>query len=449
MSLRFRPFRISAALLCLFWLSALIVSAQDDRVYPTDDDAIIFTAPEGWTLDVYDWEAEQAELEEMGINITLPRFPGLSITLEPDDWSVASVEVLVYYGQDLLEFMDMIIGMMHPQPDLPTTPEEALMIMATGFDRVAPEDVVLESLTLPDGREVLYYDYVDTFDMSELEDLAFGDDMFGMFETGDDEADEMLQGLMEQAVAPSLFGDFDMVTTSITRYYALSFDNTGPILIEVYLGGSIETDDPSAGAMAEIFMALEGDASELMIEFLTNMQPGEGEPVITEIDRDAAAFEMPAAGVPAGQLNYTVPPGYFVIEQGEGYLTISNDPDADVFMEPAPGTALIAAVYGEEIARDLANFGLSLDDDPGAIAEGMAAHLAEMLAVEAPPISSVAFGPQQGYSFPLTFDDMHTLNYVISVDGVGAVLVSVLLEDGELSSQLQRDVVLFIVSMLQ
>jgi hypothetical protein len=84
-------------------------------------------------------------------------------------------------------------------------------------------------------------------------------------------------------------------------------------------------------------------------------------------------------------------------------------------MEPAPGTALIAAVYGEEIARDLANFGLSLDDDPGAIAEGMAAHLAEMLAVEAPPISSVAFGPQQGYSFPLTFDDMHTLNYVLTL----------------------------------
>jgi hypothetical protein len=324
------------------------------------------------------------------------------------------------------------------------------MIMATGFDRVAPEDVVLESLTLPDGREVLYYDYVDTFDMSELQDLAFGDDMFGMFETGDDEADEMLQELMEQAVAPSLFGDFDMVTTSITRYYALSFDNTGPILIEVYLGGSIETDDPSAGAMAEIFMALEGDASELMVEFLTNMQPGEGEPVITEIDRDAAAaFDMPAVGASAGQLNYTVPSGYFVIEQASGYLTISNDPDADVFMEPEPGTVLIAAVYGEEIARDLANFGMTPDDDPGAIAEAMAAHLAEMLEVDTPPVSTATFGAQQGYSFPLNFSGMHTLNYVISTEGVGAVIVSVLLEDGELSGQVQRDVILFIVSMLQ
>lgn len=189
----FRPVRIFA-ILCVFLAGVFVVAAQedDDRTYITGDDALIFTAPDGWSFDVYDSDAAQAELDELGIEMTLPRVPGISIMLESDDPMVIGVGVTVFYGQDLAEFMEM----MSQPPAVPDSPEDLLILIATLFERISPDEVELGTLTLSDGRDVLYYDYVDSFDMSDLEGLDLDLDSLGMPASGDDEIDAMLDEMM-------------------------------------------------------------------------------------------------------------------------------------------------------------------------------------------------------------------------------------------------------------
>lgn len=445
----FRPVRIFA-ILCVFLAGVFVVAAQedDDRTYITGDDALIFTAPDGWSFDVYDSDAAQAELDELGIEMTLPRVPGISIMLESDDPMVIGVGVTVFYGQDLAEFMEM----MSQPPAVPDSPEDLLILIATLFERISPDEVELGTLTLSDGRDVLYYDYVDSFDMSDLEGLDLDLDSLGMPASGDDEIDamldEMMGGMGDMMDNLEMFGDFS--SELITRYYALSFDNTGVILVDVTLDSSFDTDNAMFEGMLDMMAGGAVDVAELMAEFLANIQPGDGEVVIVEADPDAPGSGPGAApSVATGVLNFTVPDGYHVIDQGFGYVMISNSPEADPFaFETEPGMVTIEAIYGDEFAFDLDNFGLSALDDPRVIAEALADELGELLETGPPTITTTRFGAHEGYSFAVEFDGMATMSHIISVDGVGAVWVIAIDEHDALSDAVLRDTILFVVSML-
>lgn len=443
-----------AVVLLAALLGVLVVAAQDDgQTYITDDEALIFRAPEGWILDVFDYETEMAELAELGFEFDFAGMMfGLPVTLESDDFMGPSVDITVFYGQDLIDLLAMFL------PDLstaPTDPVEVLQAVSGVFGGVQA-DIEIETLVLPDGREVFFYDDVSVYDMSDVAGMDFSGGMFEgmpMPEGLDDEMGDIaaLDDLMAEALGQmgELFDGLAMMTTDINRYYAMTFDNTGVVLFSVYIGGDLETDDPDMAAMADLFMGLAGDVDvpAVMAEFLPLVEAGPGAPVYGERDSAAVDARPDAPSAPAGVLNYTLPAGYVLLDEAPGYVVVTNDPDADhVNLLLPPGATMIAVNYGEEMGYWLEELGMGPDADLQVLAQAVAAELGS-----AGEISTVRFGPAEGYSFEADLADFgaaETVMYVVNTASVGPVLVAAVSE-GSFDAQAERDVILFIVSMLQ
>ena len=436
-------------------VSALVVGAQDDgQTYITDDEALIFRAPEGWTLDLVDYEAEMAELAELGFELDFSGMMfGLPVTLESQELFGPTVDITVFYGQDLIDLLEMFLTDLSTAP---TDPVEVLQAVSGVFGGVQA-DIEIETLLLPDGREVFYYDEIYVSDLSDLPDMDFSGGMFEgvpMPEGFEDEMGDMgaaFDDLMAEAFGQmgELFDGISMVTTDITRYYAMTFDNTGVVLFMVHIGGDIDTDDPNMAAMAELFMGLAGetDVPAVMAEFLPLVEAGPGEPVYGERGRAAVDARPGEPSAPAGVLSYTLPAGYVLLDEAPGYVVIANSPDVDQMGGPLPpGATMIAVNYGEEMGYWLESLGMDADVDLQMLALAVAEELGG-----SGELSTARFGAAEGYSFEADFADFgaaESIVYLVNTASVGPVLVAAVSE-GSFDAQAERDVILFIVSMLQ
>lgn len=480
---------------------ALIVSAQESDTYTTDDGVLSFSAPAGWTLDVFDAEAQQAELEELGFSFEFPEF-GVPVTLESQTDMFGRVDVDIFYGQYLVDLLAMfgVTGVDY------TDTSAVLDAVANLFSvMLEPEFGVL---VLPDGREVPYFDEVFETDFSDLPDMDMGamlggmgdmlggmgemegmggmmpegmdlDEMFGdmgaMFGgmEGGDMGDMMqafgqmfggmedMEGMeefgqmMEQMFGGMMGGlqDSEMISRDTTRYYALNFETTGVVLVSAYLGAEFENAEGAVGSMAEMMAGLDAGNIEVIEEFVALIEPAGAIPEVVE--REAGelgqlpgmGFDEPEIGMTAA-LSYSVPDGYFVIDDDPefGYLAISNDPEVDGFGPPdTPGSNLILALYGMEMNFILEDLALQPGADTLTIAEGFIGEFMDGLTAE---LTMIRFGAAEGYTFSGNVEGMEGTFYVFDTAQVGPVMVVAFADEPIPGSPTERDIIAFILSMV-
>lgn len=481
---------------------ALIVSAQEQEdTFTTNDGVLMFSAPEGWTLDVFDAEAQQAELDELGFSFDFPEF-GVPVTLESRTDMFARVDIDIFYGQYLVDLLAMF-----GQTGVDYTDTEAVLNAIANLFGMTPEPE-FGVLVLPDGREVPYYDEVYESDFSDMPDMnmgaifddmgamfggmegmmpegmegmdmgeMFGDmgQMFGGMEDGD--MGDMMQAFgqmfggmegMEDMEGMEAFGqmmdqmfggmmgglqDSEMITRDTTRYYALNFETTGVVLVSAYLGAEFENAEGAIGSMAEMMAGLDANNAEVIEQFLPLIQPAGAVPVVEEREAGELGqlpgmdFQPPELGE-TGALSYSVPDGYFVIDDDPefGYLAISNDPDIDAFGPPeAPGVSLVLAIYGYEMNFIFEDLGLSQDADISTLAQAFIGEFMDELTAE---LTMIRFGAADGYTFSGSVDGMEGTFYMFDTQQVGAVMVVGFTDTPIPGSPTERDIIAFILSMV-
>lgn len=391
--------KIIYSLICL--LLVFPVLAQDPAITP--DESLILEAPDGWAVEIEDFEATQAKLEEQGITVYV-NFPGLPVTLISDDEMTANIDITLYYGQDWDETFGTYI--IEDAERISTEPDSLLRLAMDVYDNSKTiDEIELQTLILEDGRTVFYYDVVDTFTSEELSDV----DMSGAMDDAELGVDSETLDESLQSSVDTMTDMFDSITTT-SRYYALSFDNTGVIFIEVSIASSVDTDNEQFGAMMNMMAATEAEVEPLMEELLNGMQAGPGFPIYEETEETVT--EEDTTVVSAEGL--IIPDGWIQLTTSiEDRLVFSDDPDADAdTFSFAPDKTLILIQMGE-LARSLyENNGANYDQSIEGIARDIALiEQSEYGLTDPPEIQEVQVGAITTYSFSLMIEPFVLTGY--------------------------------------
>ena len=387
-------------LIILICLLLVIPSYAQDTVM-TADEAIIIGSPDGWMVEIEDLDAVQAELSEQGIDIDLD-FPGLIMTLKPLDDITANIEVTLFYGQGLEKSFGAYMS--NDDGTLFADAEQALQSTMATVGGKDIDDIVLETLTLADGRTIVFYDVVDTvsgedlagFDPSgAMSDLDFGVDSQAL--------DESLQTALD-----GMSDIFESITTT-KRYYALSFENTGVILVQVTLSTAIESDNAQLDAMVDMMTAGDVDVETVMTDFLNQMQAGNGVPIY----EDTSEEDTSETAVTTSE-GLIIPEGWYQVPTDiEDRLIFSDDPEADAAtFSFAPDKTLIIIQTGDHgraiYENDGVNFAQPID---GIAYEISLVEQVEMGLQETPLVETIQIGALTTYTFSFSLEPFFFSEY--------------------------------------
>lgn len=388
-------------LIILICLLLVIPSYAQDTVM-TPDEAIVMGSPDGWLVEIEDLDAIQAELSEQGISINLD-FPGLIITLNALDDATANIDVTLFYGQDLEDSFGAYMS--DDDGALFSDPQDALQSAMATIDGTEIDDIMLDTLTLADERTIVFYDVVETVTSEELADFdtsgAMSDLDFGV----DNQAlDESLQASLD-----GMSDIFESITTT-QRYYALSFENTGIILVQVTLSTDIESDNAQFGAMMDAMTTGDVDVETIMADFLNQMQAGAGVPIYDDTNQAITSETEVTASE-----GLIIPEGWYQVPTDiEDRLIFSDDPEADAAtFSFAPDKTLIIIQTGDHgraiYENDGVNFAQPID---GIAYEISLVEQVEMGLQETPLVETAQIGALTTYTFSYLLDPFYFSEYI-------------------------------------
>lgn len=422
-------------LMCLLSLMLVLpLMAQEPQMTP--DEALILEAPEGWMIEIENFE--QAE-DDFDLNID---FPGISIRLIPDNNATALTTITLYYGQDWQDAFGVYI--LSDDEAVFSDPEQALLYAMEAYSRIPLDEIMLETFTLNNGQVVYYFDLIDTLTRDQFDTVDFSGVMSDV-ELGMDS--ETLNESFEESV--DVMGDtFDSIT-SVSRYYALSYENTGVIFIEVLISTDIESDNDQVGAMMDMMSATEADIAPVIEEILNQMQSGPGKPIYDDVSNQniiADSADDSTMGVPDGLI---LPPDWVVLPTDiENRIELSNDPSADLnTFTFAPDKAIILIQLNERARAIYEDEGISFDLSLETIMEDIALVEQDIYGLsETPEVTTVQIGALTTYSLSFSFEPYILTEYFYKQSDGGFVQVAVLTQQA-MSADLLRSVAIILNSL--
>ena len=376
---------------------AFSVASIAQETATTPDEAIIITAPEGWSIEVENLEETEAELREQGFDFDL-NFPGVPVTLMSSN-SMANVSLTLFYGQELGEYF--VTESILDEQSLRRDPEATLLEGMERFTGLNAEEIKVQKL--PESM-IYYYDVVSTITSTELASIATEDAMSSL---GFGVDGEMLDEALGESLA-NIESAFESITTT-TRYYAFGLENTGVVLIEVEVSTEFESDNAQFTTMMNM-MNMDVDVDSLMVEFLNELESGPGTPVFEEPE---PVEDQPADSSTDSGLN--LPDGWYQVESiVHGRLAFSDDPEAvaNGFQFKPDGVLLL--LDNDELVRGIYedDYQISFDQPH----ETIAADMAQIFAVEVGQegrleITEQNIGNVTLYSFNTLFEQWHFTFY--------------------------------------